>query len=435
MKRVRLGLLGVGTVGRGVVDVLNRNGDEILRRTCYEVIVSAASARNLENASRFLGPAVKLHKDPLDVVKDENVDIVIEFIGGITTSRAVIEESISAKKPVVTANKALIAEYGNDLFSRANAAGSIIAYEAAVAGGIPIIKSLREGLTANRIESVAGIVNGTTNFILSEMRDKGLSFEEALADAQRLGYAEADPTSDVEGLDAGQKIAIIASLAFGIRIQPERVHCEGITNLTESDLRAAEDFGYQVKLLAITKKRSNGFELRVHPTLVPAKCVIASVDGPMNAVLVNSDALGQTLYYGDGAGDEPTASAVIADIVDVIRLSNADKQAHVPHFAFQPDNLSDHPILDMGEVESCYYLRALVRDEPGVLSDISGILAGYEVSIEAMRQRESDADTEGVDIVIFTHKTKESSINAALAKITELDAIYETPSRLRIELF
>ena len=435
MKTVNVGLVGVGTVGRGVFEVLRRNCEEISRRTGREIIVSAASARNVRKAEEFLGSTVKVYEDPFDVVRDKNVDIVIELIGGTTTARALIEESISLSKPVVTANKALIAEHGNELFSRARANGSIVAYEAAVAGGIPIIKALREALAANRIDSVAGIVNGTTNFILSEMRDKGISFQDALAEAQQLGYAEADPTFDIEGIDAGQKLAIIAAVTFGISIQPKRVYCEGITNLTEADIRAAEDFGYRVKLLAITKRKAGGLEMRVHPTLVHHKCVIASVDGPMNAVLVEGDAVGPTLYYGAGAGAEPTASAVIADLIDVVRLQGSDVAAHVPHLAFQEERLSDVPILDMGEVESSFYLRLRVRDEPGVLSDIAGILAEYKVSIEAMRQRESDANGEGVDIVIFTHKTKENSINHALKKISGLDAIYYTPARLRIEVF
>ncbi|MDA1331857.1 MAG: homoserine dehydrogenase [Proteobacteria bacterium] len=435
MNTVKVGLIGVGTVGKGVFEVLRRNREEISRRAGYEIIVSAASARDLKKAQDFLGPTTKLHRDPLDVVRDQNVDIVIELIGGVTTARAVIEESIALVKPVVTANKALISEHGNDLFALAKKNGSIIAFEAAVAGGIPIIKALREGLTANRIESVAGILNGTTNFILSEMRTRGLSFQDALSDAQRLGYAEADPTFDIEGIDAAQKLAIIASLSFGISIQPKKVYCEGITDLTQGDIRAAEDFGYRVKLLAITKRRPHGFEMRVHPTLVPHDCVIASVDGAMNAVLVHGDAVGQTLYYGAGAGAEPTASAVIADLVDVMRLRDTAASAQVPYFAFQTNRLSDVPILDIGEVESSCYLRMRVRDEPGVLANIAGILAEYGVSIEAMRQRELDSGHEGVDIVIFTHKTNESSINRALKKINALNSVFDTPVRLRIETF
>ena len=435
MKTVKVGLVGVGTVGRGVVEVLQRNCEEISRRTGSQIVVVAACARDVEKATEFLGPEVKVFNDPLDVVRDDNVDIVIELIGGTTTARTLLLEAISLSKPVVTANKALIAECGNELFAQAAANGSIVAYEAAVAGGIPIIKALREGLAGNRIDSVAGIVNGTTNFILSEMREKGMSFEEALVDAQRLGYAEADPTFDIEGIDAGQKLAIIAAVSFGISIQPEKVYCEGITKLTEADILAAEEFGYRVKLLAITKRRTDGFEMRVHPTLVPDKCVIASVDGPMNAVLVHGDAVGPTLYYGAGAGAEPTASAVISDLIDVIRLQRANAAAYVPHLAFQREHLSDVPILDMGEVESSFYLRIRVRDEPGVLSNIAGILAEYAVSIEAMRQRESNSNDEGVDIVIFTHKTKESSINDASKKISALEAIYNAPARLRIEMF
>ncbi len=435
MKAVRVGLIGVGTVGRGVFDVLNRNCEEISRRAGCEIIVSAASARDLDKAKDFLGPTIKLYRDPLEVVHDENVDIVIELIGGVTTARAVIEASIALAKPVVTANKALIAEQGNDLFALAKKNGSMVAFEAAVAGGIPIIKALREGLSANRIESVAGILNGTTNFILSEMRANGLSFQEALSEAQRLGYAEADPTFDVEGIDAGQKLAIIASLSFGIPIQPEKVYCEGITDLTEGDIRAAEDFGYRVKLLAITKRRDHGFEMRVHPTLVPQNCVIASVDGAMNAVLVQGNAVGQTLYYGAGAGAEPTASAVIADLVDVVRLRDAAASAQVPYFAFQTDRLNDVPILDMSEVESPCYLRVRVRDEPGVLAGIAGILAEHGVSIEVMRQRESESGHAGVDIVIFTHTTNERSINDSLKEINALDSVFDMPVRLRIETF
>ncbi len=433
MKSLSIGLIGVGTVGRGVVNVLERNKNEISRRTGCNINLVSASARDVNKAQAFLGENVKVYSNPLDVVKDPKVEIVIELIGGTTDAKSILVESMRVGKPVITANKALLAEHGNELIDLASQHNGILGYEAAVAGGIPIVKALREGLTANSIQWVAGIVNGTTNFILTQMRDRQAGFAEALEEAQRLGFAEADPTFDIEGIDAAQKLSIIAALAFGISVQPNRVFTEGITKLEPIDVNAAEDFGYRIKLLGIARRASSGIELRVHPTLVPEKSSIAAVRGAMNAVLVQGDAVGPTLYYGAGAGSEPTASAVIADLVDISRLINSSPDQRVPYFAFEKGQMSDEPVLDIGDVVTSYYLRIRASDRPGVLADISRILADDNVSIEAMRQREPMGKDELVNIIILTHVTQERNIQAALERIEKLESVTGKVVMLRIE--
>jgi homoserine dehydrogenase len=433
MKSLSIGLIGVGTVGRGVVNVLDRNKNEISRRTGCNINLVSASARDVNKAQAFLGESVKVYSNPLDVVKDPRVEIVIELIGGTTDAKSILVESMRVGKPVITANKALLAEHGNELIDLASQHNGILGYEAAVAGGIPIVKALREGLTANSIQWVAGIVNGTTNFILTQMRDRQAGFAEALEEAQRLGFAEADPTFDIEGIDAAQKLSIIAALAFGISVEPNRVFTEGITKLEPIDVNAAEDFGYRIKLLGIARRASSGIELRVHPTLVPEKSSIAAVRGAMNAVLVQGDAVGPTLYYGAGAGSEPTASAVIADLVDISRLINSSPDQRVPYFAFEKGQMSDEPVLDIGDVVTSYYLRIRASDRPGVLADISRILADNNVSIEAMRQREPMGKDELVNIIILTHVTQERNIRAALERIEKLESVTGKVVMLRME--
>ncbi len=433
MKSLSIGLIGVGTVGRGVVNVLERNKNEISRRTGCNINLVSASARDVNKAQAFLGESVKVYSNPLDVVKDPKVEIVIELIGGTTDAKSILVESMRVGKPVITANKALLAEHGNELIELASQHNGILGYEAAVAGGIPIVKALREGLTANSIQWVAGIVNGTTNFILTQMRDRQAGFAEALEEAQRLGFAEADPTFDIEGIDAAQKLSIIAALAFGISVEPNRVFTEGITKLEPIDVNAAEDFGYRIKLLGIARRASSGIELRVHPTLVPEKSSIAAVRGAMNAVLVQGDAVGPTLYYGAGAGSEPTASAVIADLVDISRLINSSPDQRVPYFAFEKGKMSDEPVLDIGDVVTSCYLRIRASDRPGVLADISRILADNNVSIEAMRQREPMGKDELVNIIILTHVTQERNIRAALERIEKLESVNGKVVMLRME--
>jgi len=433
MKSLSIGLIGVGTVGRGVVNVLERNKNEISRRTGCNINLVSASARDVNKAQAFLGESVKVYSNPLDVVKDPKVEIVIELIGGTTDAKSILVESMRVGKPVITANKALLAEHGNELIELASQHNGILGYEAAVAGGIPIVKALREGLTANSIQWVAGIVNGTTNFILTQMRDRQAGFAEALEEAQKLGFAEADPTFDIEGIDAAQKLSIIAALAFGISVEPNRVFTEGITKLEPIDVNAAEDFGYRIKLLGIARRASSGIELRVHPTLVPEKSSIAAVRGAMNAVLVQGDAVGPTLYYGAGAGAEPTASAVIADLVDISRLINSSPDQRVPYFAFEKGQMSDEPILDIGDVVTSCYLRIRASDRPGVLADISRILADNNVSIEAMRQREPMGKDELVNIIILTHVTQERNIRAALERIEKLESVTGKVVMLRME--
>ncbi|MCL2524266.1 MAG: homoserine dehydrogenase [Betaproteobacteria bacterium] len=437
MKPINVGLLGIGTVGGGTFTVLKRNAEEITRRAGRPIRITTVADKNLELARRVAGDGVKLSDDAFAVVADPDIDIVVELIGGYGVARELVLKAIANGKHVVTANKALLAVHGNEIFAAARERGVMVAFEAAVAGGIPIIKALREGLTANRIEWAAGIINGTTNFILSEMRDKGLSFAEVLKEAQRLGYAEADPTFDIEGVDAAHKATIIAAIAFGIPMQFDKAYVEGITQLEAADIRYAEQLGYRIKLLGIAKRRdagkTRGIELRVHPTLIPEKRLIANVEGAMNAVLVNGDAVGATLYYGKGAGAEPTASAVIADLVDVTRLATADPEHRVPHLAFQPNAMSDLPILPMSEVETGYYLRLRVEDKPGVLADITRILADQGISIDALLQREPEEGEGETDIIILTHVCQESAADAAIAKIEGLAAQKGKVKRIRLE--
>ena len=433
MKPINAGLLGIGTVGGGTYTVLTRNAEEITRRAGRPIQISVVADKNLELASQVTQGKARLTDDAFAVVNDPEVDVVIELIGGTGIARELVLKAIENGKHVVTANKALLAKHGNEIFAAARAKNVMIGFEAAVAGGIPIIKALREGLTANRIQWIAGIINGTTNFILSEMRDKGLPFADVLRDAQRLGYAEADPTFDIEGVDAAHKLTIMAAIAFGIPMQFDKAHVEGISRLEADDIKYAEQLGYRIKLLGITKRKDEGIELRVHPTLIPAKRLIANVEGAMNAVLVQGDAVGATLYYGKGAGAEPTASAVIADLVDVTRMQTADPEHRVPHLAFQPHAVQDTPILPLAEVETRYYLRLAVSDKPGVLADITRILADQGISIEAMIQREPSEGEQQTDIIILTHQTREKNIEAAIVKIEALTVVKRGVIRLRLE--
>jgi homoserine dehydrogenase len=434
---INVGLLGIGTVGGGAFTVLTRNEAEITRRAGRPIRITQVADKNIALAEQVTGGKVAVTDDAFAVVANPAIDIVVELIGGCGVAKELVLQAIAHGKHVVTANKALLAMHGDEIFAAARDKGVIVAFEAAVAGGIPIVKAVREGLTANRIEWIAGIINGTTNFILSEMRDKGLSFADALQDAKRLGYAEADPTFDVEGVDAAHKITILSALAFGIPMQFDRAHIEGISQLEADDIRYAEQLGYRIKLLGITRRRElngkAGIELRVHPTLIPAKRLIANVEGVMNAVLVQGDAVGATLYYGRGAGAEPTASAVIADLVDITRMHTAGPEHRVPHLAFQPDAVQDTLVLPLSEVETSYYLRLRVADQPGVLADITRILADQQISIEAMIQREPDEEEAQTDIIMLTHKTIEKNADAAIVKIEKLPVVKKKIIRLRME--
>ena len=433
MKPINVGLLGIGTVGGGTFTVLRRNAEEIARRAGRPIRITVVADKNLELAKQVTGGACRITDDAFSVVGDPEVDIVVELIGGYGVAKELVLKAIANGKHVVTANKALLATHGNEIFKAAQDKGVMVAFEAAVAGGIPIIKAVREGLSANRIQWIAGIINGTTNFILSEMRDKGLSFDTVLKEAQRLGYAEADPTFDIEGVDAAHKITILSALAFGIPMQFDKAHIEGISKLDATDIRYAEQLGYRIKLLGITRRTPEGVELRVHPTLIPSKRLIANVEGAMNAVLVQGDAVGSTLYYGKGAGAEPTASAVIADLVDVTRMHTADPEHRVPHLAFQPDQLADLIILPMDEVITSYYLRLRVQDKPGVLADITRILADEQISIDAVIQKEPAEGEEQTDLILLTHQTREKRINAAIAKVEALPVVAGKVIRLRLE--
>ncbi|MFN9748863.1 MAG: homoserine dehydrogenase [Burkholderiales bacterium] len=433
MKPIKVGLMGLGTVGAGVFNVLQRNQEEIRRRAGRGIEVVAVSRRQLALARELVGPGVQVEADPRAMIANPEIDIVVELIGGHDLARLLVLEAIAAGKHVVTANKALLAVHGTEIFAAAREKGVTVAFEAAVAGGIPIIKSLREGLTANRIEWVAGIINGTTNFILSEMRSKGLGFDAVLQEAQRLGYAEADPTFDIEGIDAAHKLTLMSAIAFGVPVQFDRAYVEGIPALQAADIRYAEQLGYRIKLLGVTRRRAQGIELRVHPTLVPSKRLIANVEGAMNAVMVQADAVGTTLYYGKGAGAEPTASAVIADLVDVTRLHTADPDHRVPHLAFQPDALAATPILGIEEVITAFYLRLQVVDQPGVLARITGILAENNISIDALLQRESAEGEAQTDVIILTHNTVEGQMNHAIQAMQVLSTVLSPIVRIRKE--
>ncbi len=435
MKPIQVGLLGMGTVGLGTWTVLRRNEEEIVRRAGRPIRITRIGTRSLDKARAATQGVAGVHltHDLESVVQHPDVDIVVELIGGIEPARTLVLQAIAAGKHVVTANKALLAMHGNEIFAAAHARGVMVAFEAAVAGGIPIIKALREGLTANRIEWIAGIINGTSNFILSEMRATGASFESALAEAQARGYAEADPTFDVEGIDAAHKLTIMSAIAFGVPMHFDAAYAEGISKLTREDIRYAEELGYRIKLLAITRRAKAGIELRVHPTLIPTKRLIANVEGAMNAVLVQGDAVGPTLYSGPGAGAEPTASAVIADLVDVTRMHTADPEHRVPHLAFQPDQLSDTPFLPMGEVVTSYYLRLRVLDRPGVLADITRILADRDISIDAMVQKEPPEGEDQTDIILLTHRTVEKRVMDAIAHIEALATVRGKVVRIRLE--
>ena len=433
MKPIKVGLLGIGTVGAGTFKVLKRNQEEIIRRAGRPIEISMLFARNLERAREVTNGECEIVTDGNLVVNNPEIDIVVELIGGYGIAKDLVLKAIANGKHVVTANKALLATHGNEIFSAAQEKGVMVAFEAAVAGGIPIIKALREGLTANRIQWIAGIINGTTNFILSEMRDKGLDFATVLKQAQALGYAEADPTFDIEGVDAAHKASIMASIAFGVPMQFDKAHVEGITKLEAIDIRYAEQLGYRIKLLGITKRTQKGIELRIHPTLIPAKRLIANVEGAMNAVLVQGDAVGATLYYGKGAGAEPTASSVIADLVDITRLATADPEHRVPYLAFQPNAMSDIGILPIEEVVTSYYLRMLVADQTGVLADVTRILADSAISIDAMLQKEPAEGEARTDIIILTHQTQEKNILAAITKIEALASVFGEVTKLRLE--
>jgi homoserine dehydrogenase len=433
MKPIQVGLLGIGTVGRGTFEVLQRNQEEIQRRAGRGIAISMVADLDTARARAVVGSSAHVVADAREVIANPDIDIVIELIGGYGIARQLVMSAIEAGKHVVTANKALLAVHGTEIFEAARRKGVMVAFEAAVAGGIPIIKALREGLTANRIEWIAGIINGTTNFILSEMRDKGLPFDVVLKQAQALGYAEADPTFDIEGVDAAHKATIMSAIAFGIAVQFDKAHVEGITRLEAQDIRYAEQLGYRIKLLGIAKRVASGVELRVHPCLVPAKRLIANVEGAMNAVMVQADAVGTTLYYGKGAGSEPTASAVIADLVDITRLHSADPLNRVPHLAFQPDAISDVKVLPMSEVTTSYYLRLRVADEAGVLARVTGILAESGISIEAVLQRAAGEGENQTDLIILTHDCVESRMEAAMAQMQSLATVLAPITRIRKE--
>ncbi len=433
MKPVNVGVLGFGTVGGGTYDVLTRNASEIARRAGRGIRITHVATRSPDKVQQRLQGQVSLTADPFAVVNDPKVDIVVELIGGNDPALELVKTAIDNNKHVVTANKALIALHGNEIFAAASRQGVMVAFEAAVGGGIPVIKAIREGLAGNRINWLAGIINGTGNFILTEMRDKGRSFAEVLAEAQALGYAEADPTFDVEGIDAAHKLAILGSIAYGIPLQFDKVYTEGISHLTGDDVSYAEQLGYRIKHLGIARRVAQGIELRVHPTLIPEKRLIANVDGVMNAVLVQADALGPTLYYGAGAGAEPTASAVVADLVDVTRTLTADPENRVPHLAFQADALSNTPVLEMDEVETAYYLRLQAVDEPGVLADVTRILGDQQISIEAIIQKQAAKGADSIPVIIVTHRVVEKQMNAAIEQIEALQTITDKICRIRLE--
>ena len=433
MKPINVGLLGLGTVGSGTIEVLKRNREEISRRAGREIRVTHATARDLAKPRSFSLEGIELLPNADALVSHPDIDIVCELIGGDTTTKDLVLKAIANGKHVVTANKAMLAKHGTEIFAAALDHRVMVAFEAAVAGGVPIIKALREGLTANRIEWIAGIINGTSNFILSEMRSRGASFEAVLQEAQAKGYAEADPTFDVEGIDAAHKLTILSAIAFGIPVQFDKAYTEGISLLTDKDIKYAEQLGYRIKLLGITRRAKDGIELRVHPTLIPAKRLIANVEGVMNAILVKGDAVGATLYYGRGAGSEATASAVVADLVDVTRMLTSDPEHRVPHLAFQPDQLHDTPILTMEQVVTGCYLRLRAYDRPGVMADVTRILADGSISINAMLQKEAEEGEDVVDVIILTHPSREKNVNAAISRIESLPTIAGKVVRIRLE--
>ncbi|MFZ1386254.1 MAG: homoserine dehydrogenase [Thiolinea sp.] len=433
MKPVKVGLLGLGTVGGGTATVLSRNAEEIARRAGRGIVIDFAAALDTSHAAKLGLSGVRLSNDAMDVVEDPEIEIVVELIGGYTLAKSLVLQAIQNGKHVVTANKALIALHGNEIFAAAQKKGVIVAFEAAVAGGIPVIKAVREGLAANRIEWLAGIINGTSNFILTEMRDKGRSFADVLAEAQALGYAEADPTFDVEGVDAAHKLTILSSIAFGVPLQFNETYIEGISKITPEDVSYASDLGYRIKLLGIARRTEQGIEQRVHPTLIPRKQLIASVDGVMNCVMVQGDAVGSTLYYGRGAGAEPTGSAVVADIIDVVRAMTSDPNNRVPHLAFQASTLANTPILPIAEVETAFYLRMRAVDKAGVLADVTRILGDRSISIEAFLQKEPAKAGSDVDIIMLTQRVRQGNMNEAIAAIEQLDSICGSVTSLRVE--
>jgi homoserine dehydrogenase len=433
LKPVKVGVLGLGTVGGGTVNVLKRNAAEIARRAGREIIITRASAKDLDKERICDTQGIILTTDPMDIINDPEIDIVLELIGGAGPVKEMVLKAIENGKHVVTANKSLIALHGNEIFAKASEKGVIVAFEAAVAGGIPIIKAIREGLSGNQIQWLAGIINGTGNFILTEMRDKGRDFDDVLAEAQALGYAEADPTFDVEGIDAGHKLTILASIAFGIPLQFDKVYTEGITQITRLDVEYAEQLGYRIKHLGIARKTPEGIELRVHPTLIPERRLIANVNGVMNAVLVKGDAVGATLYYGAGAGAEPTASAVVADVIDVVRALTSDPENRVPHLAFQADSLADIPVLTSDRFKTSYYLRLNAEDKPGVLADVTRILADHHISIEAIIQKEPLGEETAIPIIMLTQITLEKEMNAAITEIEALKTVTGKVNRIRLE--
>ena len=433
MEPVKIGLLGLGTVGGGTVTVLTRNAAEIARRAGREIRIARAAAMQYNPEIHGLDQIGLIGNDAFAVVEDPEIDIVIELIGGYSPARELVLKAIANGKHVVTANKALIARHGNEIFAAAREQGVVVAFEAAVAGGVPIIKALREGLAANHIEWIAGIINGTGNFILTEMRDKGRDFADVLAEAQALGYAEADPTFDVEGIDAAHKLTILGSLAFGIPLQFEKTFTEGISRIQAQDVAYAAELGYRIKHLGIARRSGHGIELRVHPTLIPHRRLIANVDGVMNAVLVKGDAVGPTLYYGAGAGALPTASAVVADVLDVARVLTSDPGNRVPHLAFQPDEIADIPVLPMAEVETAYYLRIAALDQPGVMAEIAGILGSEGISIEAIKQKEPEEGDTHVPLIMLSHRVREGRMNRAIARIEALNTVKGEVMRIRME--
>lgn len=433
LEAVKVGVLGLGTVGSGTVNILSRNADEIARRAGRGIKISIASVRDIKKQRACDTSGFTLTVDHNKVIADPNVKIVLELIGGTGLARELVLKAIDNGKHIITANKALIALHGNEIFQRAQEKGVTVAFESAVAGGIPIIKAIREGLAGNSIQWLAGIINGTCNFILTEMRDKGRDFDDVLKEAQQLGYAEADPTFDIEGIDTAHKLTILASIAFGVPLQFEKIYIEGITEITSADVAYASELGYRIKSLGIAKRTANGLELRVHPTLIPHRRLIANVDGVMNAVVVKADALGPSLYYGAGAGAEPTGSAVVADLVDVVRALTSDPENRVPHLAFQPDALSNIPILSMDDVSTVYYLRIHVQDRPGVLADVTNIFANHNISIEAIIQKEPQTNIASVPIIILTHEVVEQNMNKAIAEIEKLEAVTNKIMRIRLE--